>query len=129
MSFSFMEAFHCNASLKFIIKAAEPSNMHESIGPLLSIHNDMDDCTFSLASKAFVQGNELDWWKYIIAIHAVVSMMAGQGLEGRWAEVDGFIRDGTVVIGKACIDKGDLTGLHPNDVCTMKYPESVSVSR
>lgn len=111
-----------NTSFKTLIKAAELSNLHESIGPILSTYNAMDNFTFSLVPEPFVKAKALSWTVCIKSIVAIVVKMTTQGPEGRWGEIDGFVTDGRVVIGRFCIDKGDLRGVNPGDVCTAPFP-------
>lgn len=110
-----------NTSFKTLVKAAE---LHESMGAILSTYSAMDNFTFSLVTEPFVKGKTLTWMDCIKSIVAIVVKMSDQGPEGRWGEIDGFVRDGGVITGRFCIDKGDLTGLDPGDVCTASFPES-----
>lgn len=117
-----------NTSLKTIIRAGEPSDRLESIGAILATYNPMDNFTFSFVSEPFVKGEVLSWTDCINSVSGIISKMASQGPEGLWEEIDGFVNHGTVVIGRFCMDKGDLTRLDPQDVCTVRRSESVSFS-
>lgn len=117
-----------NTSLKTLVKAAEPSNKLESIGPILATYNEMENFTFSIVSNPFVKDKALTWMDCINSIVGIVLKMGSQGADGRWGEIDGFVRDSGVVVGRFCIDKGDLTRVDPGDVCTMPFPESVNFS-
>ena len=126
---SFDAAQIYNATLKLLIRVAEPTDMEASIGPILSIYNDVENFTISFAPDLYVKSTPLSWVDCIYSINALIVLMWAQGPEGRWAELDGFIRDGAVTIGRSCIDRGDLTSSDPKTVCTKVPLEGASVLR
>ena len=117
-----------NASFKLIVRAAEPPNIHEAIGPLLSTYNDVANFTFSLVAEPFVKTNELSWLDCIDTVAGLVTEMATMGEAGQWAELDGMIKDEGVVLGRFCIDEGDVTKLDPGSLCDVDSPPEVNVS-
>ena len=118
-----------NATLKLLIRAAEPADMDASIGPILSIYNDVEDFTISLVSNPFAKSTVLSWVDCIRTLNSLISEMWTHGPEGTWAELDGTIRDGRTEVGRLCIDRGDLTGLAPANVCTNVVLKGTSVLR
>ena len=126
--FSFDSTQIYNATLKLLIRTAEPTDRDASIGPILSAYNDVENFTISLVSNPFVKSTALSWVDCIRTINALVGEMWTQVLGGRWAELDGIIWDGTLNVGRLCIDRGDLTSLNPETVCTAPL-ESASVLR
>ena len=117
---SFDAAQIYNATLKLLIRVAEPTDLEASIGPILSIYNDVENFTVSFAPNLYVKYTPLSWLDCIYSINALIVLMWAQGPEGRWAELDGFIKDGAVTIGRSCIDSGDLTSSDPDTVCTKR---------
>ena len=115
-----------NASMLLLLRAAQPSDLSESVGPIFSTYNDVADFTFSFGPSLSAKINELDWLACLNSINAIVTAMAGQGPEGKFAELDGIIMDEDFAIGRFCIDKGDLTKDEPESVCIQTPPEDVS---
>ena len=107
-----------NASLKLLIRTAEPADMDASIGPILSIYNDIENFTISLVSNPFAKSTVLSWVDCVRTLNSLISEMWTHGPEGTWAELDGTMKDGSTEVGRLCIDRGDLTGLAPATVCT-----------
>ena len=114
-----------NASLNLLIRAAQPADMDGSIGSILSTYNDIENFTISLVSNPFAKATVLSWVDCIRTLNALISEMWTHGPEGTWAELDGTIKDGTLEVGRLCIDRGDLTRLAPATVCTNVLGASV----
>ena len=112
-----------NATLKLLIRVAEPTDYEASIGPILSIYNDVENFTVSFAPNLYLKHTALTWLDCIYSINGLIVLMWAQAPEGRWEELDGFIRDGAVIIGRTCIDSGDLTDSDPETVCTKRPVE------
>lgn len=111
-----------NATLKLLLLTGETPNILAPIGPVISIYNDMADFTLSFTSTPFLKIGTLTYLDCLNSIGALTVIMSEQGVEGRWAEMDGFVRDGRVVLGKFCINKGDLRGRRAGEVCTSRRP-------
>ena len=124
---TFPDAQIVNASLQLLIRAGQPANIHEAIGPLFSTYNEVADFTISLAPHSYAKTNELSWLDCINSITAIVTAMAREGPEGLWEELSGLIRDDQQVIGRFCIDKGDWTRVDPETVCVQEEQGSVNV--
>lgn len=109
-----------NASLKLIIRAAEPADITASIWPGLSTYNDMDNFTLNFRPESFALRKDLCWFDAIFALASIAGTMAKhRGTPGgKFAEIDGSIAAGTTFIGRFCIDKGDTSRRNPEDVCT-----------
>ncbi|KAM0796880.1 hypothetical protein BDR22DRAFT_499321 [Usnea florida] len=118
-----------NATLRLLIRTAEPADMDASIGPILSTYNDIENFTISLVSNPFAKSTVLSWVDCLRSLNALVSDMWTHGPEGTWAELDGTITDGTLEVGRLCIDRGDLTSWAPANVCTNVLTKGASVLR
>ena len=116
-----------DSSLKLLLTAGDHRNIRDSIGSVFSIHNNLANFTISFTPHLFVKGNELSWMDCINSINGIVASMSRQPAEKAWAELDGSIRDGNNVIGWFCIDKGDLTRVNPQDLCSKQYPDDAMV--
>ena len=116
-----------NASLDLLIRAAQPIDMNEAIGPLFSTYNDVVDFTMSLVPQPYVKSNLLSWLDCINSINGIATAMAEEGPEGKWEELDASIRDNQLVIGRFCIDKGDWTYADPDALCIREERDRVGV--
>lgn len=118
-----------NVTLKLLIKAAEVRNHNTIVEGKLSSYNDMDDFTFSMVPES-AKRVSLTWLNSINSLHTILATMARCGPEGKWAEIDGIVKDlEEGVIGRFCMDKGDLTNLDPKNVCTSGYDGNVDTFR
>ena len=115
-----------NASFQLLLRAGQPANKHDGIGPLFSTYNDIANFTMSLAPHAYVKTNELSWIDCINAIKSIGIAMSEHGPEGIWEELSGSIRDDQQVIGKFCIEKGDRTNADPETVCIREEQGSIN---
>ena len=116
-----------NASLKLLLKAAEHPNLKETIWPGLSTYNDKDDFSFTLRPANYDARDDVSWWDSIFALSSIaVQMSKAGGAPGRFAELDGYIKVGTTLTARFCIDKGDKTGLDLQDVCDTNDQESAN---
>ena len=118
-----------NATLRLLIRTAEPANMDASIGPILATYNDIGNFTISLVSNPFAKSTFLSWVDCVRTINILLTEMWTYGPEGKWAELDGTIMEGTVEIGRLCIDRGDQTSLVPATVCPNVLLKGASVLR
>ena len=118
-----------NASLKLLIRIAEPANMDASIGPILSTYNDIENFTISLVSNPHAKFAVLSWVDCVRTLNSLLSEMWTRGPEGTWTELDGTIWEGTDQVGRLCIDRGDLTRLAPAIVCPNVLVKGASVLR
>ena len=126
---TFTDAQVYNVTLKLQIRAAEIPDHNTIIEGKLSSYNDMDDFTFSLVSES-AKHVSLTWLNSINSMRTILATMARSGSEGKWAEIDGVVKDSDAgVIGRFCMDKGDLTNLNPDNVCTSGYEGSVDTFR
>ena len=113
-----------NATLKLLVKAAEPSSLKETIWPGLTTYNSRDNFTFTMRPVNFALRENLDYFDSIVALASIVSMMAKSGgLPGRFMELDGTLQAGMELIGRFCIDKGDKTELNLQELCTLGQPD------
>ena len=107
-----------NASLKLLVKAAEPADLKGSVWPGLFTYSDMDDFTFTIRPASFATRNDLSWFDTIFSLASIAGMMSKNGgPPGRFMELYGRISVGTTPVGNFCIDKGDKTGLDLEDLC------------
>ena len=107
-----------NASLKLLVKAAEPADLKGSVWPGLSTYSDMDDFTFTIRPESFATRNDLSRFDTIFSLASIAGMMSKNGgAPGRFMELYGRISVGTTPVGEFCIDKGDKTGLNLEDLC------------
>ena len=114
-----------NASIKLLIKAAEP-DIEASIWPGISWYDAKDDFTLTLRPASIAHRDDVSWWESILFLSMIaVEMSKIGGRPGRFAELDGAVDvDGTLTA-RFCIDKGDKSGLDPQDLCIRaETPES-----
>ena len=107
-----------NTSLKLLLKAADHPDLKRTIWPGLSTYNDKDDFSFTLRPASYAARDDVSWWDSIFALSTIaVQMSKAGGSPGRFAEMDGYVKVGTTITARFCIDKGDKTGLDLQDVC------------
>ena len=98
-----------NASLKLLVRISEITNQQQTIWPMISTYNDMDDFTMTARPANFVKRSQLTWHDASQVIGYFAYYMSSQGgPQGRWAEVEGVVKtsDG-LSLGVVCIEKGE----------------------
>ena len=116
-----------NASLKLIVKAAEPSDLHATIWPGLTTYNDKDNFTYTIRPVSFETRGDMGYLDAIFSLATIVGMMAKTGgPPGKFAELYGTIKAGGTPIGAFCVDKGDKTGMDLHELCYRRDPESAN---
>ena len=114
-----------SATLKLLIKAAEPSDLKAGIWPGLSTYNDQHDFTFTIRSESLATRNDLSWFDAIFALSTIpITMYQQGGTPGKFMELDGVITVGTTVVGRFCIESGNQTGLDLQGLCNRGDQES-----
>ena len=110
-----------NATLKLLIKVAEPVDKKGDIWPGISTYNDMDDFTLTLRPNGIEHRTDVSWLDMIFALSTIpVMMYRHTGPPGTFKELDGTINLDHVIVGRFCIDKGNKTGLEFMDVCNVE---------
>ena len=110
-----------NASLKLIVRAAEPSDLHATIWPGLATYSDKDDFTYTIRPVSFDTRGDMGYLDAIFSLATIVGMMAKTGgPPGMFAELYGKIKAGGTLIGAFCIDKGDKTGMDLHELCNRR---------
>ena len=116
-----------NASLKLMVKAAEPPGLHQTIYPGLTTYNDRDDFTYTIRPASFDTRADMVYLDAIFSLATIAGMMSKSGgPPGQFAEMYGIIRAGGTVIGAFCIDKGDKTGMNLHELCHKRESEGAN---
>ena len=114
-----------NASLKLIVIAAEPSDLHATIWPGLATYNDRDNFTYTIRPVSFAARADMGYLDTIFSLATIAGMMAKTGgPPGLFAELYGNIKAGQTQIGAFCIDKGDMTGVDLLELCHRRDEQS-----
>ena len=123
-------AFHdvqiYNASLQLLVQIAQVADQAETIWPMISTYNDIDDFTLSVGPIGFAEHSELSWGDTATVLAYMGLAMTSQGTPGRiWAEVEGIIAIDKILTGVLCIAKGDRTRSRPEAMCPRPSVDSV----
>lgn len=114
-----------NSSIKLILKAAEPEDIDASIWPGIATYNVMNDFTLTVRPAGVAHRTDVSWWDTIFLLSTMpVQMSRVGGVPGMFAELDGTVQIDEVTAARFCIDKGDKTGVNPQDMCTRPTPNS-----
>lgn len=114
-----------NSSIKLLLMAGEPEDIDASIWPGVATYNVMDDFTVTVRPAGVAHRNDVSWWDTIFLLSTMpVQMSRVGGVPGKFAELDGIILDDEVITARFCINKGDKTGVDPQDMCTRQTPNS-----
>lgn len=114
-----------DSSIKLLLKAAEPRNIDASIWPGIATYNVKDDFTLTVRPAGVAHRNDVSWWDSIFLLSSMPVQMSRIGGEpGMFAELDGTVEVDEVTTTRFCIDKGDKTGVNPQDMCTRQTPNS-----
>lgn len=114
-----------NSSIKLLLKAAEAEDIDASIWPGIATYNVKDNFTLTVRPAGVAHRNDASWWDSIFLLSTMPVQMSRIGGEpGIFAELDGTIEVHEVTTARFCIDKGDKTGVNPQDMCTRQTPNS-----
>ena len=107
-----------SATLRLLVRAAEPSDLKAGIWPGITTYNDQHDFTFTIRPQSISTGHDMSWWTTIYALAAIpLAMYRTGGAPGTFMEMDGIINIGETIVGRFCIEKGDKTGLNLQELC------------
>lgn len=114
-----------NSSIKLLLLAGERPDVEASIWPGVATYNAVDDFTVTIRPAGVAHRDDVSWWDAIFLLSTMpVQMSRVGGVPGKFAELDGTAQVDDVVTARFCIDKGDQTGVDPQDMCTRQTPVS-----